>query len=71
MIRSLWIRKPGLEAQQTRGMNSNNWANGSTTGFKRASRGVRDLLYQTIRQPGAAVVSSRPSCRPACNWVPG
>lgn len=51
---ALHIAKTGLDAQQTR-MNvvSNNLANVSTIGFKR-SRGVfSDLLYQTVRQPGA------------------
>ena len=54
MIRSLWIAKTGLEAQQLQmDVISNNLANVSTTGFKR-SRGVfEDLLYQTLRQPGA------------------
>jgi flagellar basal-body rod protein FlgG len=32
---------------------SNNLANVSTTGFKRARAVFEDLLYQTIRQPGA------------------
>lgn len=54
MIRSLWIAKTGLDAQQ---MNmdvvSNNLANVSTTGFKRSRAVFEDLLYQTLRQPGA------------------
>ncbi|MDO9009080.1 MAG: flagellar basal-body rod protein FlgG [Thiobacillus sp.] len=54
MIRSLWIAKTGLEAQQTQmDVISNNLANVSTTGFKRARAVFEDLLYQTIRQPGA------------------
>jgi flagellar basal-body rod protein FlgG len=54
MIRSLWISKTGLEAQQTSmDVISNNLANVSTTGFKRARAVFEDLLYQTIRQPGA------------------
>ena len=54
MIRSLWISKTGLEAQQTQmDVISNNLANVSTTGFKRARAVFEDLLYQTIRQPGA------------------
>lgn len=54
MIRSLWIARTGLDAQQTQlDIISNNLANVSTNGFKR-SRGVfEDLLYQTLRQPGA------------------
>lgn len=54
MIKSLWIAKTGLSAQQ---MNmdiiSNNLANVSTGGFKRQRAVFEDLLYQTIRQPGA------------------
>jgi flagellar basal-body rod protein FlgG len=54
MIRSLWISKTGLEAQQTQmDVISNNLANVSTTGFKRSRAVFEDLLYQNIRQPGA------------------
>lgn len=54
MIRSLWIAKTGLDAQQTQmDVVSNNLANVSTAGFKRARAVFEDLLYQTIRQPGA------------------
>jgi len=54
MIRSLWISKTGLDAQQTQlDVIANNLANVSTNGFKR-SRGVfEDLLYQTLRPAGA------------------
>jgi flagellar basal-body rod protein FlgG len=54
MIRSLWISKTGLDAQQTQmDVISNNLANVSTTGFKRSRAVFEDLLYQTMRQPGA------------------
>lgn len=54
MIRSLWIAKTGLEAQQTQmDVISNNLANVGTTGFKRSRAVFEDLLYQTMRQPGA------------------
>jgi len=54
MIRSLWIAKTGLDAQQTQlDVISNNLANVSTNGFKRSRAIFEDLLYQTIRQPGA------------------
>jgi flagellar basal-body rod protein FlgG len=54
MIRSLWIAKTGLDAQQTQmDVISNNLANVSTAGFKRARAVFEDLLYQTLRQPGA------------------
>jgi len=54
MIRSLWISKTGLDAQQTQmDVISNNLANVSTAGFKRSRAVFEDLLYQTQRQPGA------------------
>lgn len=54
MIRSLWISKTGLDAQQTQmDVIANNLANVSTVGFKRSRAVFEDLLYQTIRQPGA------------------
>ena len=54
MIRSLWIARTGLDAQQTQlDVISNNLANVSTTGFKRGRAVFEDLLYQTLRQPGA------------------
>ena len=54
MIRSLWIARTGLDAHQTSlDVIANNLANTSTSGFKRARPVFEDLLYQTIRQPGA------------------
>ena len=54
MIRSLWISKTGLEAQQFNvDVISNNLANVSTNAFKRQRPIFVDLLYQTLRQPGA------------------
>lgn len=54
MIRSLWISKTGLDAQQTQlDVISNNLANVSTNGYKRSRAVFEDLLYQTLRQPGA------------------
>ncbi|MEY3808020.1 MAG: hypothetical protein RI893_996 [Pseudomonadota bacterium] len=54
MIRSLWIAKTGLEAQQTQlDVITNNLANVGTTGFKGSRAVFEDLIYQTIRQPGA------------------
>lgn len=56
MIRSLWIAKTGLETQQTSmDVISNNLANVNTTGFKRSRAIFEDLMYQTMRQPGAQV----------------
>lgn len=54
MIRSLWIAKTGLDAQQTQlDVIAHNLANVSTNGYKRAHAVFEDLLYQTLRQPGA------------------
>lgn len=54
MIRSLWIAKTGLEAQQTNmDVIANNLANVSTNGFKKSRAVFEDLLYQNVRQPGA------------------
>lgn len=54
MIRSLWVARTGLDAQQTQlDVISNNLANVSTNGFKRSRAVFEDLLYQTLRQPGA------------------
>jgi flagellar basal-body rod protein FlgG len=54
MIRSLWIAKTGLDAQQTQlDVISNNLANVSTNGYKRSRAVFEDLLYQNMRQPGA------------------
>jgi len=54
MINSLWTSKTGLEGQQTKmDVITNNLANASTNGFKRSRVVFEDLLYQTIRQPGA------------------
>jgi flagellar basal-body rod protein FlgG len=54
MIRSLYIAKTGLDAQQTQlDVVSNNLANVGTSGFKKSRAVFEDLLYQTMRQPGA------------------
>ena len=55
MMRSLWISKTGMEAQQTQLDNiSNNLANVSTNGYKRSHAVFEDLMYQNMRQAGAA-----------------
>lgn len=54
MINSLWISKTGMEAQQMQlDVISNNLANVSTTGFKRAHAMFEDLMYQNLRQVGS------------------
>ena len=55
MIRSLWISKTGMEAQQTQlDTISNNLANVGTNGYKRSHAVFEDLIYQNLRQSGAA-----------------
>ena len=55
MLRSLWISKTGMDAQQ---MNldviTNNLANSSTTAFKRVQPMFQDLLYTTLRAAGSS-----------------
>jgi len=52
---ALWTAKTGLDAQQMRmQVIANNLANTNTTGFKRDRAVFQDLLYQNVRQPGAA-----------------
>ena len=55
MIRSLWIAKTGMEGQQTKlDAIANNLANTGTNGFKRGGVVFEDLMYQNLRQAGAA-----------------
>ena len=54
MMRSLWIAKTGMEAQQTQLDNiSHNLANVATNGYKRSHAVFEDLIYQNMRQAGA------------------
>ena len=49
MIRSLWISKTGMEAQQTQLDHiSNNLANVATSGYKRAHAQFEDLILSLI-----------------------
>ena len=53
MIRSLWIAKTGLDAQQTQlDAISHNLANVATNGYKRSHAVFEDLLSQNLRQAG-------------------
>jgi flagellar basal-body rod protein FlgG len=55
MINSLWVSKTGMQAQQTQlDVISHNLANVSTNGFKRGNAVFEDLIYQNLRQTGAA-----------------
>jgi flagellar basal-body rod protein FlgG len=52
--RSLFIAATGMNAQQAQmDVISNNLANVSTNGFKGSRAVFEDLIYQTLRQPGA------------------
>ena len=54
MIRSLWIAKTGMEAQQTQlDTISHNLANVGTNGFKRGHVVFEDLIYQNLRRVGS------------------
>jgi flagellar basal-body rod protein FlgG len=53
MLRSLFTAATGMDAQQLRmDVISNNLANVSTTGFKKARAEFEDLLSETMRQAG-------------------
>jgi len=55
MMRSLWISKTGMEAQQTQLDHiSHNLANSATNGYKKSHAVFEDLMYQNLRQSGAA-----------------
>jgi flagellar basal-body rod protein FlgG len=54
MIRALYSAATGLHAQSLNvDVIANNLANVNTTGFKRSRADFQDLLYQTLRAPGA------------------
>ncbi len=55
MIKSLNTAATGMKAQQTNmDVIANNIANVSTNGFKKARAEFEELMYQTIKEPGAA-----------------
>lgn len=58
MIKSLWIAKTGLEANQS-AMDtiSHNLANANTSGFKRSRAVFEDLIYQQVKAPGTATAA--------------
>jgi flagellar basal-body rod protein FlgG len=54
MIKSLNTAATGMQAQQTNmDVIANNMANSNTVGFKKARAEFEDLMYQTIKEPGA------------------
>jgi flagellar basal-body rod protein FlgG len=53
-MRSLWIAKTGMEAQQTQLDHiTHNLANVGTFGYKKSHAVFEDLIYQNLRQSGA------------------
>ena len=55
MIRSMWAAASGMQAQSVNiDVIANNIANVTTTGFKRSRAEFQDLLYETMRPPGAS-----------------
>jgi flagellar basal-body rod protein FlgG len=55
MIRSLWTAATGMQGQSTNiDVIANNIANVNTTGFKKSRADFQDLLYDTLKAPGAA-----------------
>lgn len=54
MLKALNTAATGMQAQQTNmDVTANNMANISTNGFKRSRAEFEDLMYQTIKEPGA------------------
>ncbi len=54
MMRSLYTAATGMGGQQLNlDVIANNLANVNTTGFKKSRPDFEDLMYQTMRQPGA------------------
>ncbi|MCX7792858.1 MAG: flagellar basal-body rod protein FlgG [Thermodesulfovibrionales bacterium] len=54
MLRSLFISASGMEAQRLNlDVIANNLANANTVGFKKSRADFQDLMYQTIKSPGA------------------
>jgi flagellar basal-body rod protein FlgG len=54
MLRSLWTAASGMSAQKLNmDIISNNLANVNTSGFKKSRADFEDLLYQTLKSPGA------------------
>ncbi|MBK7893205.1 MAG: flagellar basal-body rod protein FlgG [Bdellovibrionales bacterium] len=54
MIKSLTTAATGMQAQQTNmDVIANNLANVSTSGFKKSRAEFEDLMYQTVKEPGA------------------
>ena len=64
MLRALYSSAAGMEAQQLNlDVIANNLANVNTTGFKKSKIEFQDLLYDSVRAPGAVIYTQTyPSC---------
>jgi flagellar basal-body rod protein FlgG len=62
MIRALYSSATGMKAQETLlDVTANNLANVNTNGFKRSNVNFADLMYTTVRQPGADRSAGQPA----------
>ena len=58
MLRGLWTAASGMAAQQLNvDVVANNLANVNTSGFKKSRADFQDLMYQTLRLPGASTAA--------------
>lgn len=58
MLRGLWTAASGMAAQQVNvDVIANNLANVNTAGFKKSRADFQDLMYQTLRLPGATTAA--------------
>jgi len=58
MLRGLWTAASGMAAQQLNvDVIANNLANANTAGFKKSRSDFQDLMYQTLRMPGASTAA--------------
>ncbi|MBN1843474.1 MAG: flagellar basal-body rod protein FlgG [Deltaproteobacteria bacterium] len=58
MLRGLWTAASGMAAQQLNvDVIANNLANVNTAGFKKSRPDFQDLMYQTLRLPGATTAA--------------
>lgn len=59
MMRGLWSAATGMTAQQTNiDVIAHNLANVNTVGFKTSRVDFQDLVYQSVREPGAAATEA-------------
>jgi flagellar basal-body rod protein FlgG len=58
MLRGLWTAASGMISQQLIiDVTANNLSNVATTGFKKSRNSFQDLMYQTMRMPGATTAT--------------